>query len=168
MDLIQDWKNDKNKSSSTAKNILNSDAIKQIPNLDQVIDPLNEEIVSAIDCLGCGNCCKTTVTTFTSEDISKAANFLSISKKKFERQYLILDMGEYTTITTPCPFLQPDNKCKIYEVRPHACSSFPHTQRKNFISRRKSHENNFVICPITYHLIKKLETIGPPIEKKYS
>lgn len=158
MDLIKEWQQDKAKSKLEAKKVLYADALKKIQDVDAVTKPINDEIVANIDCLACANCCKTTVTTFSNEDINKASKFLGISKKAFISKYLISDMGEYTTIQTPCPFLMGDNKCSIYEARPMACQSFPHTQRKSFMSRRQSHEHNYVVCPITYHLVKKLES----------
>jgi uncharacterized protein len=159
MDLIKEWQQDKAKSKLEAKKVLYADALKKIQDVDAVTKPINDEIVANIDCLACANCCKTTVTTFSNEDINRASKFLGISKKAFISKYLISDLGEYTTIQTPCPFLMSDNKCSIYEARPMACQSFPHTHRKSFMSRRQSHENNYVVCPITYHLVKKLESL---------
>lgn len=122
--------------------------------LDEKSMTLHDQISSCIDCLSCANCCKTTVTVFKEEDINRASKFLEISKKEFTKKYLIHDYGEYTTITTPCPFLLPDNKCKIYEARPQACQSFPHTGRSHFLNRLKAHQQNLRVCPITFHVIK--------------
>jgi uncharacterized protein len=159
MDLINEWKEDQSKSRLTARKVFDNEKLKSTPGIDALLKPINDEIVSKIDCLECGNCCKTTVTVFNQEDISKASNYLGISKKAFINKYLIMDVDEFTTIQTPCPFLKEDNKCGIYEVRPHACASFPHTQRKSFLARRKSHESNYVVCPITYHIVNKLNLL---------
>ncbi len=159
MDLIYEWQNDINKKKDEAKKVLDQEGLKSILDVDAIVKPINDDIVSKIDCLKCANCCKTTVTTFNQEDINKASKFIGVSKKAFIKKFLILDMGEFTTINTPCPFLQEDNKCGIYEVRPLACKSFPHTHKKSFLSRKQSHENNYLVCPITYHIIKKLEKI---------
>ncbi len=160
MDYINDWKKDQAKTKAAAKKILSAEGLQKIKDIDAYVKPINDAIVSKIDCLSCANCCKTTVTTFDNEDINKASKFLAVSKKAFINKYLISDMGEFTTIQTPCPFLQADNKCSIYKARPLACQSFPHTHRKSFMARRQSHENNYVVCPITYHLIKKLDGVS--------
>jgi hypothetical protein len=157
IELIQKWQSDKVKQDKPISDIIkdyfghHNDAIDRINNI-------NNEVTSSINCLDCANCCKTTVTTFNNEDITKASKYLGISKKSFINKYLINDMEEYTTITTPCPFLLEDNKCRIYEVRPVSCRSFPHTHKSNFYALKNVHKENYIICPITYHLINKLET----------
>jgi hypothetical protein len=156
MDLIEKWKQGKKENKGELKNFLFSPMIKSIEDLDQKAKSIHEEVVQEIDCLDCGNCCKTTVTTFTESDINRIAKFVNIPKKEFIKIYLIDDMGEYTTVTTPCPFLEEDNKCAIYEVRPEACSSYPHTHRKGFIARRNAHVANVEVCPITYNLLMRI------------
>lgn len=157
-DLIKAWQDDNTKTNESASGIIDRFAEKYPKEIqDDISIKINEEVTSSINCLDCANCCKTTVTTFTQEDINKASKHLGESKKEFIRKYLINDMDEYTTITTPCPFLLDDNKCKIYEVRPHACSSFPHTHKKKFVALGNVHKANYALCPITYNVIKRIE-----------
>ena len=156
-DYIKEWqeadKAIKTELRDKTSSLRNADANQ----LDLLAQRTNEAVVSCIDCLQCANCCKTTPTTFTEADIRRASKYIEISKKEFIKKYLILDLdGTYTTITTPCPFLLDDNKCKIYDARPEACSSFPHTQRNNFKSRLNAHKNNIAVCPITYHVLKRM------------
>lgn len=119
---------------------------------------LTKEAYQKIDCLDCGQCCKTTVTTFDNEDIGKASKFLNIPRKEFINKYLILDLDNtYTTVTIPCPMLDlTTNKCIIYEVRPKSCVSFPHTQRAYFMRRKKAHLENSKFCPITQYVLDNL------------
>lgn len=133
---------------------LRDDAVN-VPNIDVEAFDLTNKAYAQVDCLACGQCCRTTVTTFTIEDINKASKAIGISKKQFIQKYLFLDLdGQYTTISVPCPFLNlDDNKCKIYEARPHACSSFPHTDRKNFLARKKVHLENVKFCGITEYVL---------------
>ncbi|MBK8698815.1 MAG: YkgJ family cysteine cluster protein [Saprospiraceae bacterium] len=154
--LIESWREGKNHNKKKASQFLRSENLKQIQDLDTLSQNLNQEVSNSIDCLNCANCCKTTVTVFKEADITRAAKAMEMSKKAFIKKYLIEDEGEYTTITTPCPFLLNDNKCKIYEVRPDACASFPHTGRYGFLKRIKAHENNYEICPITYHVVQRM------------
>ena len=141
----------------TYKNWLRDDAPKEAE-LDSKAFDLTQKAYSKIDCLSCGQCCRTTVTTFTLEDINKASKSMGISKKQFIHKYLFLDLdGQYTTISVPCPFLNlDDNKCKIYEARPHACRSFPHTDRKKFLTRKKVHFENVKFCGITEYVLDGL------------
>jgi uncharacterized protein len=157
MDDIEIWANDQYKSKKIAKKILENEQLKSLPDFENVILQKARDITNRIDCLDCANCCKTTVTTFSLEDINKASKFLKISSKAFIKEFLIEDYGEYTTITTPCPFLELDNKCAIYEARPHACNSFPHVEKKQFLNRKNAHSANYVVCPITYRLLNDIE-----------
>lgn len=155
-DLIQQWRDALNAGQLP-------DLKKTIPQphpnpaeLDKKMLARHEHFSSCIDCLACANCCKTTVTVFNNEDVGRASRALALSRKEFIKKYLIEDQGEYTTISTPCPFLLPDNKCGIYEARPHACRSFPHTGRPHFLNRLKAHQQNLRVCPITYHVLVNL------------
>ena len=158
-DAITFWKQNKEIKKPSLLSFLRNRDVLAKEETDAVAMHANEEVVSAIDCLQCGNCCRTTVTVFSEEDISRVSKFMGVSKKAFVRQYLIEDMGEYTTITTPCPFLEADNKCAIYEVRPKVCASFPHTQKKHFSNRAKAHEANLMVCPITFYVVQKMEEV---------
>lgn len=113
-----------------------------------------------IKCLDCGACCRGTVTTFTEDDIPKAAKALGVNSKAFKKLYLFMDLdGKYTTITTPCPMLNlDDNTCKIYDARPKSCASFPYTQLPHFIRRKQVHLANATFCPITEYVLEALMT----------
>jgi Fe-S-cluster containining protein len=118
----------------------------------------SQEAFKNIDCLSCGQCCRTTVTTFDEDDITKTAKWMNISKKEFIKKYLIIDVDKsYTTISVPCPFLNlQDNKCAIYEVRPKSCVSFPHTDRPFFLRRKKAHLANSKFCLITQYVLDRM------------
>jgi Fe-S-cluster containining protein len=55
--------------------------------------------------------------------------------------------GDWVLKTAPCHFLQDDNKCAIYEVRPLACREYPHTDRKNMQQILNLTLKNTLICP---------------------
>ena len=53
--------------------------------------------------------------------------------QQFIDQYLRIDEDkDYVLQSVPCTFLDSDNTCFIYDVRPKACREFPHTDRKKF------------------------------------
>jgi uncharacterized protein len=112
------------------------------------------------NCLSCAKCCLTTVTVFDREDIANAAKQIAISQKQFIKDYLIRDVDDsYTTISVPCPMLDLETHyCKIYEARPKACRSFPHTDRKHFLRRKKAHLANASFCLITQDVMDGLIT----------
>jgi Fe-S-cluster containining protein len=130
----------------------------QEPDIDLRSKMLTDEAYQKIDCLSCGQCCRTTVTTFDDEDIAKASKSLNLSRKEFIKKYLILDLdGTYTTVAVPCPMLDlTSNKCIIYDARPKSCASFPHTQRVHFMRRKRAHLENSRFCPITQYVLDNL------------
>jgi Fe-S-cluster containining protein len=79
------------------------------------------------DCLKCANCCKTTGPLFTSADIERVSKYLKQKPQQFIEQYLRIDEDQdYVLQSVPCNFLDNENACMIYEVRPKACREFPH------------------------------------------
>ena len=116
--------------------------------VDQVFHELHEEVFENIDCLECGNCCKTTSPIFRDIDAKRISKKLKLSQKDFEKQYLKKDGdGDWVLQTAPCSFLMDDNQCGIYDFRPQACREYPHTDRKRIISILDLTLNNVEICP---------------------
>ncbi|HHC79196.1 MAG TPA: YkgJ family cysteine cluster protein, partial [Flavobacteriia bacterium] len=58
----------------------------------------------------------------------------------------------------PCTFLDTtDNTCVIYDVRPKACSEYPHTNRKKFIQLTQLTLKNTAVCPAVFNIIEALK-----------
>ena len=57
----------------------------------------------------------------------------------------------------PCPFLDGDNLCSIYDVRPKACREFPHTDRKKIYQINHLTIKNTLTCPAAYLFVEKLK-----------
>jgi hypothetical protein len=113
-----------------------------------------------IDCLKCANCCKTTSPIFRDIDIKRISKSLRIKEVAFIDQFLRMDEeSDYVLKVAPCYFLNPDNTCSIYEIRPLACREYPHTNRKNMFQILDLTLKNTEICPavaqITNELLKK-------------
>lgn len=122
----------------------------------------HEEAFQKINCLSCANCCKTTPALVTSSDIKRIAGFLKITPKAFVQKYVLEDInGELSLSTVPCHFLNPDNTCRIYEVRPQACRQFPHTDDPEYYKRPKLNASNVIVCPAAYFVAEKLMTLFP-------
>ncbi len=131
-------------------------------NLDLTVHQLHEEQFDKTDCLACANCCKTTSPIFTEKDIKRISKFLRIKEIQFIETYLRRDEDDFMVLKeAPCTFLEPDNTCYIYDVRPKACSEYPHTNRKKFIQLTNLTLNNTEICPAVYHIVENLKTKLP-------
>lgn len=135
---------------------------KKPKELDQTVASLHEEVFEEIDCLNCANCCKTTSPIFRDIDIDRIAQHLGIRPAALVEQYLHLDEeGDYVLNIAPCPFLDEENYCTIYEARPKACREYPHTDRKNFHQILDLTLKNTSICPATLEIVKRLREALP-------
>jgi uncharacterized protein len=125
--------------------------------VDKKIHQLHREAFGKIDCLDCANCCKTTGPLFTQKDISSLAGHFNMPTAAFIAKYLYLDEDhDYVLQTIPCPFLDKDNYCTIYEVRPKACREYPHTDRVNQSGILKLTEKNIYVCPAVASIFQQL------------
>ena len=127
-------------------------------NLDTLMQNWHDEVFSTTDCLQCANCCKTTGPLFTNKDIERIAKYLRLKPGKFIENYLFLDEdNDYVLQKLPCPFLGEDNFCSIYNVRPKACSEFPHTNHKKFQQITNLTLKNVAICPAAFQVVEKMK-----------
>lgn len=136
---------------------------KKKPNqLDATVSNLHDEVFENIDCLDCANCCKTTSPIFTDKDIDRIARHLKMRPAHLVDKYLHLDKdGDYVLNASPCTFLDSENYCGIYEVRPRACREYPHTNRKKFHQILNLTAKNMSICPAVAEIVERLEKVLP-------
>ena len=131
---------------------------KQPKNLDYVMQELHNVEFKKTDCLQCANCCKTTGPLFTSADIERISKHLRQKPQQFIDQYLRIDEDkDYVLQNVPCTFLDSDNTCFIYEVRPKACREFPHTNRKKFQQISDLTLKNLSICPAAFNIVEEMK-----------
>ena len=127
--------------------------------LDILMHDLHEEEFKRTDCLTCANCCKTTSPIFTDKDISRIAKHFRMKERQFISQYLQRDEDDFMVLkSAPCTFLDTtDNTCSIYDVRPKACSEYPHTNRKKFIQLTNLTLKNTEVCPAVFNIVEELK-----------
>jgi len=132
---------------------------KKPKRLDFLMQELHDEEFAKTDCLTCANCCKTTSPIFTDKDISHISKYLKIKERQFISQYLERDSDDFMVLQlAPCSFLdETDNTCFIYDVRPKACSEYPHTNRKKFIQLTNLTLNNSEVCPAVLNIVEELK-----------
>ena len=119
----------------------------------------HKAVFKELDCLECANCCKTTSPIFLQEDIGRISSYLKIKVGHFISKYLEMDEdGDFVLQKAPCVFLAEDNKCKVYDVRPKACSEYPHTNRKNMIEILDITLENTVVCPAVNEIVKRMRS----------
>lgn len=139
------------------KKLLNKLAKGKPKIVDSYFHGLHEEVFEEVACLNCANCCKTTSPIFRDVDIQRLSNFLSISVADFQARYLLLDSDmDWVLKSSPCVFLQVDNTCSVYDVRPRACREYPHTNRKNMQQILNLTLNNASICPAVSRILDEI------------
>jgi len=126
--------------------------------LDELFHLNHQSVFSEMNCLDCANCCKTTSPIFLQTDIDRIAKHLDLKVGEFIVKYLEMDEdGDFVLQQAPCTFLNQDNKCAIYDVRPKACSEYPHTNRKNMVEILDLTIENSIVCPAVNEIIKRIK-----------
>lgn len=129
--------------------------------INQLADQLHEDVFNEIDCLECANCCKSIPPIINDLDLRRAAKFLGMKPTDFQEKYIRIDEDLDMVIkSSPCPFLEEDNSCFIYEGRPRACREYPHTDNYEFLKNLKLHLKNSEYCPAVYHILDRMRQEG--------
>lgn len=147
--------------AQTKQNKKLTQKLKKLPSkkLDQTFHENHDQVFEEIDCLDCANCCKTTSPIFRDIDIERLSKRLKISTSHFIDNYLKMDIdNDYVLKSSPCVFLQSDNKCSVYEDRPLACKEYPHTNRKKMHQILSLTLKNTEICPAVAQMFENFRT----------
>ena len=128
--------------------------------VDEAFHRLHEEVFEEVNCLDCGNCCRSLGPRITDADIRRVSSALKIKPSEFTAKYLRLDEDQdYVFRTMPCPFLSEDNYCKIYENRPRACRDYPHTDRRRMQQVLNITLKNMETCPAVFEIVERLKNV---------
>jgi uncharacterized protein len=148
-----------NKSSENKKFLLalkKKDARK----VDEAFHKEHIDVFENMNCLNCANCCKTTSPIFYQNDIERIAKYLRIKPGEFVEKYLRIDEDkDFVLKSSPCPFLDAENYCTVYENRPKACREYPHTDRKKMVQIMDLTHKNTLVCPAVFEIVERLKTI---------
>jgi len=118
---------------------------------------LHSEAFEKVNCLQCSQCCKNYSPRFKMPDIKRICKFLNIKESQFIQQYLRMDEeGDYVVKSAPCAFLQENNECLIYEVRPSDCARFPYTDEDVLLKRKSITLKNAEFCPAVFYVLETL------------
>lgn len=157
MDVTSFAQQAKDKQADTKKYL---DRLRKKPpkQLDYAMKELHEQVFAQTDCLACANCCKTTGPLFTEADIERIAKFLRLKPNQFIDKYLRTDEDNDRVLKAlPCHFLDQENYCMIYDVRPKACREYPHTDRKKFHQIANLTLKNVEICPAAFRIVELMK-----------
>ena len=125
--------------------------------LDQEFHVLHDKYMAEVDCLDCGNCCRSISPAVKDNDISRLARYLKTRPSELTETYFDLDEeGDYVFRSQPCPFIGDDNYCSVYDARPKACREYPHTDRTRMHQVMNITFRNISICPVVYEIVREL------------
>ena len=159
MDLDRFREIAKNKSAENKK-FLGLLKKKDPRKVDNAFHELHEEVFEEINCLECANCCKTTSPIFYQTDIERVAKSLRMKPGDFIEKYLRIDEDkDYVLKSSPCPFLDSENYCMVYEGRPKACREYPHTDRKKMVQIMDLTYKNTLVCPAVLEIVERLKKV---------
>jgi len=146
--------------SAENKKFLNGLKKKDPRKVDDAFHTVHEEVFEEIDCLQCANCCKTTSPIFYQTDIERVAKSLRMKPGDFIEKYLRVDEDkDYVLKSSPCPFLDAENYCSVYEDRPKACREYPHTNRKKMVQIMDLTHKNTLVCPAVLEMVERLKKL---------
>jgi Fe-S-cluster containining protein len=127
--------------------------------LDTLFHEAHEQVFEHFDCLSCANCCKSIPPMLREADIRRISAYLRIKPSDFTARYVTYDDdGDMVMNVSPCPFLESDNKCRIYDHRPLACAEYPHTNRARMYQILKLTEKNAGLCPAIREMLELIRT----------
>lgn len=153
--LVSVWEKNRTKQLNRFKTILKR-LSRNRPSA-QRLEEVHDAVFEQIDCLQCGNCCKTASPIFNKTDVARIAAAMGIKPSELETTYLVADPeGDLVPKTMPCPFLNGDNTCQVYEVRPKSCRGFPHTNHRDSWERHALLAKNTFTCPAAYHIVERI------------
>ena len=130
----------------------------EMEELDSIVHDIYQKVSSQIDCTKCANCCKEMKPVLDIEDIKRFSSGIDIPFEEFKNQHIEKgeDKNEFYFNKKPCSFLK-DNLCTNYDFRPEDCRSFPHLDKKEFVTRLWSVVDNYSICPIVFNVYEILK-----------
>ncbi len=159
MDLNRFKEVSKNKSAENKK-FLHSLKKKDPRKVDDIFHVVHDEVFEEINCLACANCCKTTSPIFYQIDIERVARAVKMKPGDFIEKYLRIDEDkDYVLKSSPCPFLDSENYCSVYEDRPKACREYPHTNRKKMVQIMELTHKNTLVCPAVFEMVERLKKL---------
>ena len=127
--------------------------------LDKQFLELHNELFTGYDCKKCRNCCKMYKGAFREDELEKAAGHLNITEDQFIDFFLEFDEIEcsYETKHSPCDFLDEEGECKLGDVKPESCKTYPFTNQPERLWSLYSVLNAVEVCPVAFQIFERLK-----------
>jgi Fe-S-cluster containining protein len=125
--------------------------------VDKLVHQLNEKITPQVNCLECGNCCRSLMINVEENELHAIADYLHTNTEDLKARHVETSLqGQMIMNTIPCAFLS-GNACTVYEHRFSECREFPHLNRPHFTERLFGTLMHYGRCPIIYNVVEQLK-----------
>jgi len=125
--------------------------------LDSVLKKLFREIMPHFDCTRCAACCKEAYVVVETADIARLAEAVGMKRSEFRAAYVGKNEDRDTCLNRrPCPFLQRNNLCRLYESRPDCCREYPFSLAVDSTEKLDNLSANYLVCPVVFHALERL------------
>lgn len=130
---------------------------KRSGDIEKIMAELHEQAFDEIDCLECGNCCRSLGPKIIERDLVRLGKAQKMSMADLCESYFKRDEdNDWVFKEIPCPFLGDDNYCFVYDDRPKACSDYPHTEGRQVRSQIGQLVTNASTCPAVFSILDEL------------
>lgn len=134
-----------------------------VEELDKLVFQTTDEVWAKVDCTTCGNCCKEVGPVLNQQDVELLASRLGMTVEAVIQTYLKPEeypdeAGQrWEMRVRPCPLLDKDNRCTVYEDRPDACRRYPYLHEPDFVFRMLGMAERASTCPIVFEVLEQLK-----------
>jgi hypothetical protein len=158
--LMEDWRRNAKSHDNENYQFLRSLKFRDYGfDPDELAGELHELAFQIVDCTRCANCCKALGIRVSTSDAERIAEHLSMATDAFVEAYLATDEDRHRKFRQqPCRFLDEDNRCTIYDVRPTDCREYPHTDKEGFTFRTMGHASRALTCPAVFWIVEQMRS----------
>lgn len=91
----------------------------------KIIELENYDVLVSFICHKCGQCCYNYVPQFRADDLQKIAQYLNRSEEEIKVRCEECYEKKFNNELDKCLFLNEENQCSIYPLRPEPCRLYP-------------------------------------------
>ncbi len=134
-----------------------------VEQLDKLVLQTTDQVWAKVDCTACGNCCKHIGPVLDQQDAERLAARLGMTIEALVEKYLKPEEDpdeagdRWEMRVRPCPLLDKDNRCTVYEDRPASCRGYPYLHDADFVFRLLGTLERASTCPIVFEVLERLK-----------
>jgi len=147
-DILQRGKNNLREYSAIFKKLKKKRGKISGFTLEELFKTAADYAFGIIDCRECSLCCIKLGPKITEKDIIRINGKGRKNINSFINTYLKSDEdNDLVFKSMPCPFLDDNGLCSVYQERPRACRDYPHLETGRALKQINIHIRNLEFCP---------------------